>query len=153
MGENFADAGFPDVNTMVAAMAASEDQHLAAVVGFITSNGLKKALQNKDWTTYARLYNGPDYAKNSYDIKLNQAYATFSAGSYVPDLTVRTAQLYLLFLGYNPQGIDGQKGNNTLTALHKYQSANGQPLTPGIDDNVVATLAAALPPPVELSLN
>jgi hypothetical protein len=151
MGENFAVAGFTDVGTMVSAMAASEDAQLAAVVGFITGNGLEKALQNQDWSGYARGYNGPSYAKNSYDTKLAQSYAPLKAGTNVPDLTVRTAQLYLLFLGYSPLGIDGQIGSHTLTALHNFQNANNLALTPGIDDGVVATLTAALPPAAELS--
>ena len=152
MGENFAVAGFADVGSMVAAMAASEDAQLAAVVGFVAANGLEKALQNQDWAGYARGYNGPSYAKNSYDTKLAQTYATLKAGTNVPDLTVRTAQLYLLFLGYNPQGVDGQVGSHTLTALHNFQSASNLALTPGIDDGVVAALTAALPPAANLSL-
>jgi len=152
MGENFKVAGFPDVDTMVAAMANSEDQHLAAVVGFILSNGLQTALQNQDWAAYAHGYNGPGYAKNQYDTKLAQAYALFSAGTNVPAITVRMAQVLLLFLGYNPQGVDGQVGAHTLTALHNFQSANSQPLTTGIDVGVVNDLAAALPPAVDLFL-
>lgn len=151
MGENFAVAGFADVGSMVTAMAASEDAQLAAVVGFITANRLDKALQNQDWAGYARGYNGASYAKNSYDTKLAQSYATLKAGTSVPDLTVRTAQLYLLFLGYNPMGVDGQVGSHTLTALHNFQSANGQALTTGIDDGVVAALTAALPSAADLS--
>jgi len=153
MGENYAVAGFADAATMVAAMAASEDAQLAAVVSFITSKGLDKALQNQDWATYANGYNGSDYAKNNYDTRLAQAYATLKAGTNVPDLTVRTAQLYLLFLGYNPQGIDGQAGAHTLTALHNFQSANGLPLTPGINADAVAALTAALPAAADLSLS
>lgn len=152
MGENFAVAGFADVGSMVAAMAASEDAQLAAVVDFIASNGLDKALQKQDWASYARGYNGASYAKNSYDTKLAQAYATLQAGTNVPDLTVRSAQLYLLFLGYNPQGVDGQVGSHTLTALHNFQSASGLALTTGIDAGVLAALTAALPAAAPLSL-
>ena len=152
MGENYRIAGFADVGSMVQAMAASEDSQLAAVVGFILSKKLEKPLQNQDWAGYAHGYNGAGYAKNSYDTRLAQSYAVFKAGTKVPDLTVRAAQLYLLFLGYNPQGVDGQAGAHTLTALHNFQSANGQPLTTGIDADVVSALAAALPPAGNLAL-
>jgi len=152
MGENYAIAGFADVESMVQAMAASEDSQLAAVVGFILANGLQNALQNQDWASYALGYNGPGYAKNNYDTRLAQSYAVFEAGTNLPDLTVRAAQLYLLFLGYDPQGVDGLVGAHTLTALHNFQSANGQPLTTGIDDGVLSALAAALPPAGNLSL-
>jgi hypothetical protein len=152
MGENYHIAGFADAGSMVLAMAASEDQQLTAVVNFITSKGLQNALQSQNWAAYANGYNGSSYAKNSYDTKLAQSYAVFKAGTNVPDLNVRAAQLYLLFLGYNPQGVDGQVGAHTLTALHNFQSANGQSLTTGIDANVVAALAAALPAASNLSL-
>ena len=33
-----------------------------------------KALQTADWSTFARLYNGPSYAANQYDTKLAAAY-------------------------------------------------------------------------------
>jgi hypothetical protein len=153
MGENYAIAGFADVGSMVQAMAASEDSQLAAVVGFITSNRLQKALQNQDWAGYARGYNGAGYAKNSYDTRLAQSYTVFKTGANVPDLTVRAAQLYLLFLGYDPHGVDGQAGAHTLTALHNFQSANRLSLTTGIDADVVAALAAALPPASNLTLS
>jgi N-acetylmuramidase/Putative peptidoglycan binding domain len=152
MGENFAESGFSSVDAMVTGMCASEDQQLDAVVGFITSHGLQTALQAQDWATYAHGYNGPNYAQNAYDTKLAHYYALFSGSTSAPDLTVRAAQVYLLFLGFNPQGIDGQLGANTLTALHNFQSNNGQPLTAGIDAGVVATLAAAMPAAGNLSL-
>jgi len=152
MGENFTEAGFPSVDAMVAGACATEDQQLAAVVGFITANGLETALQAKDWAAYAHGYNGPNYAQNGYDTKLAHYYALFSNAANAPDLTIRAAQVYLLFLGFDPHGIDGQLGANTLTALHTYQSKNGQLLTTGIDANVVATLAAAMPTASDLWL-
>ena len=152
MGENYAGLNYASVDDMVAAMTASEDGQLQAVVQFILGKGLQTALQQQDWATYAHGYNGPDYAKNNYDTRLASAYARFSVAASAPDLTARAGQVYLFLLGYNPQGIDGLPGNNTLTALHNFQAAQGLALTPGIDAGVVATLAAAMPAPVDLSL-
>lgn len=43
--------------------------------GFIKqSKVMHTALQNKDWATFAKCYNGPLYAKNQYDTKLATAY-------------------------------------------------------------------------------
>jgi len=92
-----------------------------------------------------------DYAKNQYDTRLNSAFLTFKDPSKRPDLTVRTAQMLLYLLGYDPHGVDGSAGAHTLTALHNFQAAVGQPLTTGIDDGVVASLTAALPGAVSLS--
>lgn len=153
MGENYSKTGFSSVDGMVTAMCGSEDGQLATVVAFLVSSGLLNALQKKDWAAYAHGYNGPDYAKNSYDTRLAKFYSDFAAGTAVPDLTIRAAQLYLLFLGFNPQGIDGQAGAHTLTALHNFQLAKGLALTPEVDAGVVATLMAALPPAADLSLS
>jgi N-acetylmuramidase len=151
LGSHAPNVGYDSVDDMVAAMAASEDQQLQAVVGFIQWQNLEKALQQQDWVSYARAYNGADYAKNQYDTRLNSAYITFKDPTRRPDLTVRSAQMLLYLLGYNPQGVDGSLGMHTLTALHNFQAAQGQTLTTGIDDGVMASLQGALPAAVNLS--
>ena len=60
MGENFAIAGFPNVDTMVADMVDSEDAQLYGMACFIKGNNLHKKLQSRDWAGFARAYNGPD---------------------------------------------------------------------------------------------
>ena len=152
LGLNAVDVGFQSVWAMVSAMAASEDQQLQAVVGFISHNQLQNALQNKNWAAYASVYNGEDYAKNQYDIKLQQAYTGYQLLTARPDLTVRSAQLMLYLLGFDPQGIDGSLGANTLTALHNFQSQRQLALTPAIDASVIAALALALSAAPQLAL-
>lgn len=153
LGTNAASVGFVSVQDMVTAMADSEDAQLQAVVGFIQANNLQAPLQQQDWATYARRYNGPSYAKNQYDTKLAQAYALFQDATKVPDLNVRAGQLLLLLLGFNPGGVDGALGPKTLAALNSFQSQQGLPLTTGIDASVVASLTAALPAAPNLSLS
>jgi peptidoglycan hydrolase-like protein with peptidoglycan-binding domain len=153
LGDNATSVGFASVVDMVTAMAASEDGQLQAVVGFILKNHLQTALQKQDWAAYAERYNGSGYAKNQYDTRLAQAYALYQDASKIPDLTVRAGQLLLFLHGFNPSGIDGSVGANTLTALHRFQSQQQLDLTTGIDANVVATLTAALPPAPNLSLS
>ena len=41
---------------------------------FIQSNRLDTYLRNKDWAGFAKRYNGPAYAENQYDKKLEKAY-------------------------------------------------------------------------------
>lgn len=145
LGTNATAVGFGSIQDMVAAMSNSEDAQLQAVVGFIQTNNLQTALQQQDWVTYAENYNGSNYAQNQYDTKLSQAHALYQDATKIPNLTVRGSQLLLLLLGFNPSGIDGSVGPNTLTALHNFQSQHQLPLTTGIDANVLATLTAALP--------
>ncbi|SRR6266852_241199 len=144
MGENFARAGFGSVEDMVAAMSQSEDQQLAAMGSFLVSTKLRASLQAHDWATFARGYNGPNYAINRYDIKLNAEYQKYSSG-VLPDLNVRAAQLYLTYLGFHPGLVDGIAGQHTLSALEQFQTQSGLQTTNVIDGNAIAQLQDALP--------
>jgi hypothetical protein len=149
MGEHFAMLGYPTVEAMVTDMCASEDAQLAAAVGFIIKNNLARFLQAKDWVNYALHYNGADYTKNRYDARLAAAHTRFSDGP-LPDLNVRIGQACLHFLGFDPKGVDGQVGSNTLLALHAFQAKSALPLTAGIDADVAGSLLASLPQPQNL---
>jgi N-acetylmuramidase/Putative peptidoglycan binding domain len=143
LGQNHQSAGFPDAATMVTAMCSGEDAQLLAVSKFLIANKLDRPLCNHDWSTFARGYNGPNYAKFSYDAKLSQNYQKYSVGP-LPDLTVRAAQLLLLFLNYNPGGVDGLMGPRTESALKTFQSAQGIPVTGDADDATMAALDATV---------
>lgn len=144
MGENFIAAGFQSVEDMVAAMAESEDAQLTAMGNFLAAGKLRASLQAHDWTTFARGYNGPNFATNRYDVRLNGEFQKFSVG-VLPDLNVRAAQLYLTYLGFHPGPIDGVAGEHTLSALAQFQARNGVPQTNIIDENTVAQLRNTLP--------
>ncbi|MBI4593023.1 MAG: N-acetylmuramidase family protein, partial [Candidatus Rokubacteria bacterium] len=70
MGFNAEIAGYDDVEAMVTAMTASENQQLLGMAGEITHNGLDRALRAHDWAAFARGYNGSEYARNQYDTRL-----------------------------------------------------------------------------------
>lgn len=143
MGMNSARAGFQNVEQMVSAVSDSEDRQLAAMGAFLSSTGLAASLQAHDWATFARGYNGPNYAINRYDIRLNSEYQKYSSGA-LPDLSVRAAQLYLTYLGFDPGGIDGVAGQHTLAALAEFQNENGMTPTTIVDTSCVGQLQAAL---------
>jgi hypothetical protein len=144
LGENYSMAGFAGTEQMVAAMSASEDQQLAVMGNFLVSSRLNVPLQAHDWASFARGYNGSNYAINRYDIRLNAEFQKYSAGG-VPDLTVRAAQLYLTYLGFHPGPIDGVAGALTLSALADFQTQHGLATTITIDSRSVKRLSAALP--------
>jgi len=151
LGENFSLGRFTAVQPMVEAMCASEDAQLQLVVDFVLGNHLATALQNKDWTAYAKVYNGPSYVKYHYDTSLAEYYAQYSAGP-LPDIGVRAGQLLLRFLGYSTSVLDGQVGPNTLRQLNTFQTAKGLALTEDIDAGVLASIQAALPDAMNLNL-
>jgi hypothetical protein len=139
MGKNFSAAGFPDVETMVRSFVASEDQQLAGMAAFVAGSPMKHALQSQAWQTFARLYNGPNYAANNYDGHLGSYYARFKSNG-CPDLEVREAQIYLNYLGYDTGGIDGVNGGHTTNALRQFQQKAG--INPADGSLTAATLAA-----------
>jgi hypothetical protein len=139
MGMNCGMAGFADAESMVAAMCDTEDAQLAAFAAFLKSSKLDAALQAHDWTSLARGYNGPDYARNNYDAKLGAQYDKFSAGP-LPDINVRTAQLYLTFRGFDPGPVDGMLGARTRAAIQAFQRQAGIGPPAGVDDALIQAL-------------
>jgi hypothetical protein len=140
MGENHKAAGFDDVKDMVAAMVASEDGQLQAMAKFIDTSAMAPALRSRDWTQFARRYNGPNFAQNNYDGQL-QTFCTLYSTGKMPDLRVRAAQTYLTYRGFSPHGIDGVAGRNTTNAVIAFQSSIGAAPTGTIDDALLDALA------------
>lgn len=77
MGFNYAICGERSVESFVQAMCESESRQLVLAGRFIKNAGMLPELQRKDWAGFARKYNGPAYARNSYDAKLEAAYKSF----------------------------------------------------------------------------
>jgi murein L,D-transpeptidase YcbB/YkuD len=111
------------------------------MVRYIEKAGLASALRSKDWTTFARGYNGPGYAKQGYHTKLAQAYwrAKVTQNSERPNQIsgaerdmlrrgdrgerVQELQRQLTALGYVVDA-DGVFGGSTEAALKQFQNAN-----------------------------
>jgi hypothetical protein len=143
MGDNFKACGFADVESFVAAMMDSEDAQLAAVGAFLQSKKLVPAMQAHDWASVARSYNGAAYAKNKYDLRLAGAYEQFASGA-LPDIDVRSAQLYLPYLGYAPGGVDGMHGKRSRSAVVAFREAQGVGTGERVDKALLAALQAAV---------
>lgn len=81
MGYHWKVLGYSSIQAFVNDMYTEQGQ-LDAFVKFIKAdNRLVKALKEKDWTTFARIYNGPAYKTNNYDMKMKDAYEKFSKES------------------------------------------------------------------------
>lgn len=76
-GFNYKMCGFDNVNDFVKANAESEFSQLEIFAKLMTASGLLQDLKNKNWTSFARKYNGPNYAKRGYHTKMAAAYARF----------------------------------------------------------------------------
>ncbi|HEY7811368.1 MAG TPA: N-acetylmuramidase domain-containing protein [Allosphingosinicella sp.] len=126
MGFNAPRLGYPSAAAMIDAFLKGEDAQLDGCVRFIRADpALAAAFRKGDWPRVAAIYNGPSYAKNRYDVKLLGAHAAFKA--LPPKLDVRAAQARLVYLGYDPKGVDGLVGEATRTALRAFLKARGLP--------------------------
>lgn len=78
MGFNYGVAGFLNVYDFAEAMRESAGRQLEAFVSYIEHTGLSDELRDHRWADFARLYNGPGYALNKYDVKIAAAYRSFA---------------------------------------------------------------------------
>jgi hypothetical protein len=79
MGFNAGPAGYRDAEEMVSQMMIGENEQILAMASFMRANGMHTALQRRDWTGFARRYNGPGFATNRYDEKLAAAHTSLSS--------------------------------------------------------------------------
>lgn len=79
MGFNYAACGEESIESFVRSMCESEFKQLLLTANFIKKNSqMLQALQARDWVVFAKCYNGPAYAQNRYDVKLEVAYQKYS---------------------------------------------------------------------------
>lgn len=138
MGFNYKVAGFDTVDAMVTEIVRNEDAQLMAMSEFIKGNKLAGSLHRLNWSSFARGYNGRDFKRNEYDTRLAAAHAKYK--TILPDLTLRTAQCALLYLGLNPGPIDGLRGRRTRSALIQFQDRNDLPVTGELDQDTESKL-------------
>jgi len=86
MGYHAVRLGYSSVQDFAARMAKDENEQFEAFVRFLEADpALLKALKAKKWAVFAKGYNGPDYQRNLYDIKLERAYQRHATGCPVPE--------------------------------------------------------------------
>jgi len=78
MGNNYKLAGCSSAQELVEQAMESEVNQLKHMANFIKSANLLDELQRRDWAGFAKGYNGPSYAQNKYDTKLEEAYNKFA---------------------------------------------------------------------------
>ncbi|MCY1402414.1 N-acetylmuramidase [compost metagenome] len=144
MGFNFKVAGFASTDKLVAGMVKDENSQLLAMANFIKGNNLAGALQRNNWVSFARGYNGPEFKRNEYDSRLAAAHAKFKV--MLPDLSLRTAQAALQYLGMDPGPIDGIRGRRTFSALIRFQEQEGLAETGLLDQDTLERLVAKVFP-------
>ncbi|WP_051334818.1 N-acetylmuramidase domain-containing protein [Bradyrhizobium sp. Ai1a-2] len=139
LGIHYKTLGYGSAKLFVQDMFRSEDLQLMAMAKEMLATEAAVPLKNHDWKNFARIYNGSNYAINNYDDHLRGWYAKFASGA-LPDLRVRAAQMYLMFLGYHPSDLDGIWGPRTQSSLNQYQRASHIPETSMLNDATLERL-------------
>lgn len=78
MGFHALSLNYSSIDNFIEKMYANEGEHLHAFGQFLKTNHLISYLQNKNWSEFAKRYNGASYKVNKYDTKLAMAYAKYS---------------------------------------------------------------------------
>ncbi len=141
MGAHWQWLGFTDIDALVARARSGPSGQIELMARYIGRAGLLDALSRHDWKTFARGYNGPGYAANSYDRKLGAAYQRLAAmfapagdaGDHVKPrnlrLGARGEDVRRFQSRLNTHGadlrLDGIFGPATLAALRAFQRTHG----------------------------
>lgn len=155
MGAHWLWLGFASVQALVAEARSGAAGQIRLMVRYIDKAGLIGALNAHDWPAFARGYNGPGYARNSYDSKLAAAYARHASGSgRTTDPVLRLGskgeavadlQRHLARLGYSLQA-DGLFGPATREAVRRFQKDKGLAADGIVGPQTRATLDGAASP-------
>jgi peptidoglycan hydrolase-like protein with peptidoglycan-binding domain len=113
------------------------------MANFLKATGLDRPLAAQDWTSFARGYNGRDFARNLYDAKLAAAFQRHQHPP-LPDIIVRTAQMLLSYAGFNTGGVDGLIGKLTRAAAKGFREAHGMGTSDEIDDELIDALRSGV---------
>ena len=80
MGFNHLHCGYKNVADFFSDMQQNENEHLKSFCEYLLDVGLDDELRLHHWDSFAYKYNGPEYKKNNYDLKLAAAWVKYSNG-------------------------------------------------------------------------
>lgn len=145
LGSNHKAAGFGSVEEYVIASTTGVRAHLEAFVSFIKADArLLKAIVTKNWTLFARVYNGPAYKKNAYDKKMAAEYKEFhKAAAQAKTASMLRIQVELIRRGLYTGHADGIYGPKTKEAISKFEDIVGLPVTGVVSGALVDKLFPA----------
>lgn len=78
-GFNYKQCGCSSVQEMVDRMSYSEFEQLQLFANFIKNTGMLADLRAKNWSAFARKYNGTSYKSRGYHTRMAKEYAKFKA--------------------------------------------------------------------------
>jgi len=135
MGAHWKWLGFKSAEDFEAMAQSGFSGQLAIMFAFMRKSGVIPHLRRLDWSAVARIWNGPKYAANKYDIKMKTEYeALEGAAAKIPSSAgmlragskgakVKDLQALLVRAGY-AVNTDGDFGPSTERAVKAFQLKN-----------------------------
>lgn len=160
LGNQYEELGFDSATHLVNYITEGGlEAQVKVLIAEIKAKNLIKALNGKDWVTFARRYNGPGYKANAYDTRMAAACKRWArklevvtsrtlppAYQLLTKKQITDVQTKLSALGYKMVGTaDGVWGPNTVGAMNAFQHYEGLPETGDYDAKTKEALDAADP--------
>ncbi|ARQ95324.1 peptidoglycan hydrolase [Bradyrhizobium phage BDU-MI-1] len=150
MGFNAERLKYENATAMVGELSKGIAEQIDAMVREIKTSHLDKYLVAKNFTAFAKGYNGPGYAQNNYDTRMRAAdqrwarrLEQISNGQFQPKPGYTITMVYqtkLKALGFNVGKVDGDWGDLTTGACSAFQRREGLKVTGHPNDETTAVL-------------
>lgn len=79
MGFHYKGLGYGSAIGMATDLKSGVEPNVRAFGKVIEGMGLQDELRNEDWAKFARVYNGPGYKLNNYDVKISAMFHSIKA--------------------------------------------------------------------------
>ena len=150
MGFNAERLKYENATVMVGELSKGIAEQIDALVREIKTDNLDKYLKAKNFTAFAKGYNGSGYAQNQYDTRMKAAddrwqrrLVQVENGEYQPKPGKTITMVYqtkLKQLGFNVGKVDGDWGDLTTGACSAFQRREGLKITGHPSDETTAIL-------------
>ncbi|MGF1657863.1 MAG: N-acetylmuramidase domain-containing protein [Rubrimonas sp.] len=157
LGENARWLGYESAEALAAEAISGVEGQVRLMLRFIAKRGLEPALAARDWTAFARGYNGPMHAKHDYAGRMARAHARWAQARPAPPApapigvgargeAVLRVQQALVALGVR-LALDGEFGAMTGAAVRAFQTRQGLVRDGIVGPETLARLESALNDP------
>jgi hypothetical protein len=153
MGFNAERLKYHDATDMVGHLSTGAAAQIEALVREIKTSHLDKYLVKKDFTSFARGYNGAGFKQNNYDVRMRNADAAWARRLANDDLHEKPAKSITLVyqsklkeLNFAVGKVDGDWGDMATGATSAFQRREGLKITGHPDDETTEALDNASTP-------
>lgn len=124
MGAHWKWLGYGSVDALVAEARSGLAGQVRLMARYIDKANLIHALRSQNWRKFARVYNGPAFAKNQYDVKMAQAFDRYQR-RYLPPQLPQPASANGTKLQFGLRGSAVKQAQKKLSALGYLIKADG----------------------------